>query len=300
MSIARVLREARDALDEAGLRGSFLVRDLDSGDELGIEPDVEFPVASLIKIPLAVAVLERVRTGALDAAAPIVVAPGRMDAPGPPGISRFRHPATVALADLVYLSVAISDGAAADALFALVPPEEVTATLRRLGFDGIVARHPIGDLSDTPAERLAPDSGHLAQSLAIGAATAGHGHPVAQLDVSRASTGSARAFVDLLAGLWRPSAIHPDVAERVRAHLADNVHRQRLAPDLASDETHWSSKTGTLLNLRHEVGVVAHRSGGTYAVAALTQSRVPAVVQPGAEAVMGAVARTLRDRLRAG
>jgi beta-lactamase class A len=63
--------------------------------------------------------------------------------------------------------------------------------------------------------------------------------------------------------------------------------------------TRWSSKTGTLLNLRHEVGVVEHADGQTFAVATLTQSRVPAVAQPGAEALMSQVARTLRGELRA-
>jgi beta-lactamase class A len=76
------------------------------------------------------------------------------------------------------------------------------------------------------------------------------------------------------------------------------VLRQRLAPDFSSDASRWSSKTGTLLNLRHEVGVVEHADGQVLAVAALTESRVPAVVQPGAEALMAHVARTLRDQLR--
>ena len=71
-----------------------------------------------------------------------------------------------------------------------------------------------------------------------------------------------------------------------------------MAPDFSSDASTWSSKTGTLLNLRHEAGVVEHDDGDTFAVAALTGSRVPAIVQPGAEAVMGQVARTLHDQLR--
>jgi beta-lactamase class A len=52
------------------------------------------------------------------------------------------------------------------------------------------------------------------------------------------------------------------------------------------------------LNLRHEAGVVEHDDGGTFAVAALTESRVPAAVQPAAEAVMSQVARELHDQLR--
>jgi beta-lactamase class A len=298
MGMTSILREAREALDDAGLRGSFLVRDLDTGDEFGLDADVEFPIASLVKVPLAIATLERVERGELDAAAPIAVRPGRVDTPGPTGLSKFRYSASIALDDLLYLSVAISDGTAADVLFTLTPPVAVTAELRRLGHDAIAVRHVVGDLMRTPAERFEPSEVHLAHSLAIDATTTGRGHPLAQLDISRANTGSARAFVDLLAGLWRPATIRPPVAARVRELMGENVLRHRLTPDFASDAARWSSKTGTLLNLRHEVGVVEHADGQSFAIAALTESRVPAVTQPGAEAVMAHVARTLRDHLR--
>ncbi|RKR91530.1 beta-lactamase class A [Micromonospora pisi] len=298
MNVARMIREAREALDDGGLHGSFLVRDLDSGDEIGIDPDLEFPVASLVKVPLAVATLERMARGELDGATPVTVTPGRISAPGPTGLSKFHHSATVALDDLLYLSTSVSDGIAADALFDLTSPAEVTAELRRLGFDGIAVRHPIRDLVETPAERFVPAQAHLAHSLAIGATTAGQGHAVAQLDVGRASTGTARSFVELLCGLWRPSAIRPPVAARVRELMGDNVLRQRLAPDFSADASRWSSKTGTLLNLRHEIGVVEHADGQVFAIAVLTESRVPAIQQPGAEALMAQVARSLRDHLR--
>ena len=285
----------REELADGGLRGSFLVRDLRSGDEIGIDPDVEFPLASLVKVPLAIATLDRIRTGELDGAEQVLVRPG---VAGPPGLSRFRHPTSVAVEDLVYLSTSISDGTAADALFALTPPAEVGRRLRDLGVRGIAVRHPISDLTDTPAERFDPAEVHLAHTLAIGARTSGRGHPVPQLDVSRASSGTARAMADLLQELWTPTRIDPDVAARVRELLAHNVLRQRLAPDFTSDSSTWSSKTGTLLNLRHEAGVVEHDDGQAFAVVALTESRVAAAAQPEAEALMGRVARALRDRLR--
>jgi hypothetical protein len=83
------------------------------------------------------------------------------------------------------------------------------------------------------------------------------------------------------------------IAAETRALLGENLVRHRLAPDLSSDASKWSSKTGTLLNLRHEVGVVEHEDGSVFAVAALTESEVPAAIQPAAEAVMGEVARGL-------
>jgi len=296
----RLLRRARTVLADAGLRGSVLVRDLRSGAELAIEPDLEFPSASLVKVPLALVTFDRIRRGELDGGEPVTVPPGHTDVPHPAGLAKFRHPATISVEDLVYLSTSVSDSTAADALFDCTPPAEVTAALHRLGIDGITVRHPMRELVETPQERFDAADGHLAHSLAIGAGTAGRGHRVAQLDVTRANSGSAWAFVNLLQALWTPSTIDPQVAVRVRALMAASVHRQRLAPDFSSDASRWSSKTGTLLNLRHEIGVVEHSDGKAYAVAVLTESRVAAVIQPGAEAAMAQAARMLRDELRTG
>ena len=256
-----------------------------------------------MKIPLALVTLERIRRGEVDGARVIEVPPGRITTPGPTGVSRFRHAAHIAVEDLLYLSTCISDNSAADALFALTPPGQVGSVLHELGLRGIAVRHTMRELMETPVERFDPADVHLAHALAIDAGTPGRGHRVPQLDISRANTGTARAFVDLLQALWRPgatgpSAVHPEVAAQVRGFMANNLVRNRLAPDFDSDASTWSSKTGMLLNLRHEVGVVEHADGQTYAIAVLTESRVAAGRQPGADALMGQVARRLRDELR--
>ena len=298
MSASEVLDGARRVLRDAGLRGSFLVRDLDSGEEVGIEPDVPLPLASLVKLPLAIATLERIHRGELHGSTPVRVEPGRVTAPGPTGTSRFRHPASIAVDDLLYLCVSLSDNSAADALLALTPVPAVAAEVQRLGLEGLAVRHPLRDLMETPAESLGSAQVHLAHSLAIGAATAGHGHALPHLDVSRANVGTARAVTAVLQELWRPKAVDVRTAERLRELMAANVFRQRLAPDFHTNSSRWASKTGTLLNLRHEAGVVEHADGSTFAVTALTESTVPAAAQPRAEAAMAHVARALRDHLR--
>ncbi|MCR6482011.1 class A beta-lactamase-related serine hydrolase [Amycolatopsis sp. OK19-0408] len=298
MSTEALLRGLRADLEDGGLRGSFLVRDLRSGHELAIDPDREYPIASLVKVPLAMATLERIRRGELDGATPMEVPPGGVSTPGPIGVTRFRHPAVIAIDDLVYLSTSLSDGAAADVLFDLTPPAEITRILGEWGLRGIAVRHLMRDLVDTPAERFPAAEADLAHTLAIGAGTAGQGHRLPQLDVTRANSASARSFAEVLQALWTPSKIDPSVAARVRELMANNVLRHRLTPDFASDAARWSSKTGTLLNLRHEAGVVEHADGRVFGVVALTQSRVPAVVQPEAEVLMARVARALRDHLR--
>jgi beta-lactamase class A len=300
MTAEALVRDLRAALDDGGLRGSFLVRDLRSGAELGIDPDREYPIASLVKVPLAAATLDRIRRGELDAATQLEVPPGGVTTPGPIGLTRFRHPARVAVGDLLYLSTSLSDGTASDVLFGLTPPPEVTRMLGEWGLPGIAVRHLMRDLVETPAERFDAGEADLAQALAIGASTAGRGHRLPQLDVTRANSASARALLSLLRALWTPSKIDPAVAGGVRELMANNMIRHRLTPDFASDAARWSSKTGTLLNLRHEMGVVEHADGGAFAVVALTESRVPAVLQPEAEVLMARVARALRDQLRGG
>lgn len=298
LSTEGLLQDIRRQLRDGGLHGCLLVRDLASGDELGIDADTQLPAASLVKVPLALATAERIRRGELSGSAMLDVPPGRITTPGPTGLSRFRHPVRIAVEDLLYLSTCLSDGTAADALFDLTPPARVADLLHELGLRGLTVRHDMRELSDTPVERFDSAQAHLAHALAIDSGTSGRGHRVPQLDTTRANTGSARAYVELLQALWTPSTVPAETARRVRELMAHNVLRHRLTPDFSSDASTWFSKTGTLLNLRHEIGVVEHADGQAFAIAVLTESLVPASTQPGADALMAQVARTMRDHLR--
>ncbi|ANJ27214.1 serine hydrolase [Agromyces aureus] len=292
-----VLRDATQALDDAGLTASITVRDLDTGRELSLDPDAAYPLASVVKLPLAIAVLRGAAAGSIALADPVRIDPAERT-PGLTGLCRFEHPSEVAVADLLYLAICVSDDTAADALFARASPTEVTALLRELGITDITVRHSIQDLHETLASRLAPDELPQALTLAIQASTRGGGHLIPQLDVTHANAGTSRALVDLLERLWTSPDLAPE-REQLRRLLGQNLMRHRLAPDLESDDAEWFSKTGTFLHLRHEVGVLEHADGGTFAIAVLSESSVPARRQPGAEQALGFAARLLHDQVRA-
>lgn len=302
---AELVDHLRDRLERAGLTGSYLVRDLTSGEELGFDTDRLVPLASLAKVPLALVVVDRIRQGLLDGAGRLRIPPGHVTTAGPTGMTRFRHVADIAVEDALSMAVTVSDNAAADALFDLVSPTEVTQTLTGWGVEGLVLREKFSELTQTPVETLPQQDTDLAHTIAIGAGTGGGGHRLAQLDLTRTNTGTAKALVDLLEAMWSSrtqhtpgSPLHPWVCAEVRALMAANVHRHRLALDLASDENHWFSKTGTLMNHRHEFGVLERADGTCVAIAALTESAVAASLQPAAEAVMADVARRLHEHLR--
>ena len=276
----KVVEAVGAELESAGLRARIIARDLGSNAEVALSPDGALPLASLVKVPIALAVLNRIKAGELAADEQIRVDPAVNSTASPIGAARFRHPARIAVEDLLTLAVCFSDNTAADALLDLVPAREVQRDLDELGLRGIDVRHRLDALVSTPLESLDRSEAHLAYDLARTRPPHGDGHRIWQLDVSRANSGTARGLMDLLSELWRPGRVDPGSAARLR------------------DSAQWSSKTGTLLHLRHEIGVVDHADGQSIAVVVLSESSNPAAVQPAAEAALGAAASALHDLLR--
>ncbi|MYW20373.1 serine hydrolase [Streptomyces sp. SID2955] len=278
-----------------GVRGSFLARNLDTGEQLGFDVDVPTPLASVAKVPLALVVLDRIASGELDAAHPVTVDPGTSSV-GPTGLAAFRHPATVAVGDLVLLMLSVSDNAAADALFGLVPVREVDARLRAWGCDGVRVRHRMNHLYECAAGAAGNDFS-LALELAVRDERAGR-HTIETLDPARGNTGSAAALVALLERVWCDEIAVPPATAELRRMMGHQVFTQRLAGELRTDTLRWSGKTGTFLHLRHEIGVVEADHGDRVAMAALTRSDRRAGLAPDIDLAIADAGREAFEALR--
>ncbi|GAA1036489.1 serine hydrolase [Streptomyces murinus] len=278
-----------------GVRGSFLALNLDTGERLGFDIDELVPLASVAKVPLALVVLDRIAAGELDPARPVTVDPARSSV-GSTGLSAFRHPATVAVGDLLLLMLSVSDNAAADALFDLVPVAEVDARLRAWGCDGLRMRHRMNHMYEC-AVGAAGNDFSLALELAVRDERAGL-PTIETLDPAHANAGSAAALVGLLRRVWRDEIAVPGATAELRRLMGCQVFTQRLACELRADSLRWSGKTGTFLHLRHEIGVVEAESGDRVAMAALTRADRRAGLAPDIELAMGTAARDAFEALR--
>lgn len=275
-----------------GLTGSLLARNLGTGAELGFDTERMWALASVIKFPVALVIQHAFATGELDPAEPLEIDPAEATR-GPTGVGLFRHPSRIAAEDLLQLSLAVSDNAAADALLDRLPEPGVTARLESLGVSGIRQRHPMRAIYGRARDLDGVDPG-----LALAGRTPGGGNLIPELDPNRANAGSVRALVDLLEAIWTDTVSTPEVCARVREGLGHQLTRHRLSVELASDAVAVASKTGTFLDLRHEVGVVTLDDGQQIAVAALTRSAVPAREQLEADFAIGHAARLAVDALR--
>ncbi|MET9078775.1 serine hydrolase [Streptomyces sp. NPDC004232] len=278
-----------------GVRGSFLARNLDTGDQLGFNVQELTPLASVVKVPLALVVLDRIAAGDLDPGHPVTLDPARTSV-GPTGLAAFRYPATVAVGDLLLSMLSVSDNAAADALLDLVPVAEVDAQLRAWGCGELRMRHRMNHMYECAAGAAGNDF-----SLALELAVRDDGtdrQTIETLDPARANAGSAAALVELLRRVWCDEISAPAATAELRRLMGLQVFTQRLASELRADTLRWSGKTGTFLHLRHEIGVVEAASGDRVAIAALSRAGRRAGVAADVDWAIGVAGRTAFEALR--
>jgi beta-lactamase class A len=101
----------------------------------------------------------------------------------------------------------------------------------------------------------------------------------------------------LLSHIWRDDAASAAGCEEMRRVLRLKVCCHRLGSGFPSDDVRVAGKTGSLLNLRGEIGVVELPDGHRYAVAVFTRSNSAALTNPAADAVIGSTARIALDQL---
>lgn len=228
------------------------------------QPEVALPLASVIKIPIAVTLARLVDRDTVDPSAPMRLVPDRRSV-GTTGISAMSDPVTLSLRDAAYLALTISDNAAADAICdALGGPEVVSAEMATLGVPITMTEslRVMYDRSRDDPERAADG----------------------------ASTGSAADCVRLLSLLWRDEAASPEGCARIRDLMARQVWHHRIGSGFPAPDVVVAGKTGTMARWRHEIGVVSYPDGQAYALAVLTEHADP-IAHPGHDRAIGEIAR---------
>jgi beta-lactamase class A len=124
--------------DEAQGRVGVAVRVLETGEAFGLNEGGHFPMQSVYKLPIAMAVLD----AGLPLDKSVRVAKADLVPAGLHSPIRDEHPAgdfDMPLKELLRYAVAESDGTASDVLLRLAGgPERVTAWLRKLGVEDLV------------------------------------------------------------------------------------------------------------------------------------------------------------------
>jgi beta-lactamase class A len=200
------------------------VKDLADRVELGIDEDDAFPSASVIKLPILLATLERVRRGEADLDRQVTLTAWHKT--GGSGVfQHFREGTVFTLEDACTAMIVLSDNAATNLVIDVATIDGVNEYLAATGCERTRLHRYIGK------PEMAGWCGAEGPSQAV-----------------------PREIGRLLEGLARAELLTPALCRRALLFLRRQQHRA-LIPRLLPEGTVVAHKTGSLNGVRHDVGL---------------------------------------------
>jgi len=231
-------------------RCGVVARNLGNGAIARVNPDERIPLLSVVKLPVAIVVLDGVDEGRWSLDTLITLLPHDMHPRGMLGDRYPRGGGPVSLYKLIRLMILFSDNSAADALMRLVGGGPVvTAWLERHGIQDLRVDRTERDLGDDwygltagsdtleSAEEIREVRAHVPGAVHDSAARA--------MLLDPRDTGSAAACVQVLERLWRGRLLSGAMTDT----LVSLLSRCKTAPDrlpgMLPKGTPVARKTGT-------------------------------------------------------
>lgn len=128
------------------------VKSMVDGNSLSINGDVEFPIASTMKIPILLQLLLLDEKGELDINELIDITP-EMIYPGSGVISYLEGPVRLSILDIAILMIIVSDNTSTNLCIDYAGIENTNDMLRSLGVDNITLRRKMQDTESVVANR---------------------------------------------------------------------------------------------------------------------------------------------------
>ncbi|MCK2239081.1 MULTISPECIES: serine hydrolase [unclassified Crossiella] len=292
-----IVERITEVFTAAGARGFVHAREVGvaGGAEVSVGADEPVVLASVFKIPVAVAYAREVAAGRLDETErTVVTARYRIGGIGTAGSA---DDVEMSWRDLARFMMIMSDNAATDVIYQRVGQAAIDAVLSDLD---LRRTRLIGDcqgLFDSAYAELDMDGLDLEQGFAQ--LPPELVWKLSIVDPERTTSSIPREITALLDAVWTDHAGPPEACERVRKIMAEQIWPHRLTSGFAS-EVKLAAKTGTLPAVRNEAGVITYPDGRRYAVAVFTRAHTLDERLPAVDASIGRAARLAVDHLRAG
>ena len=289
-----VVAEIEAVFAEAGATGFLHAREVGTdGPEVSVGGDEPVVLASVFKVPVAVAYAREVAAGRLDPTErTTVTARYRV---GGIGTAGCRDDVQMSWRDLALNMLTMSDNAATDVIFHRVGQEAVDQVLTDLGLKQTQVLGCCEDLlsslvRDLGLENVEDSLDGIDPALIWG---------LAVLDPARTTASTPREITTLLDAIWTDRAAPAEACASVRDIMAHQIWPHRLSSGFESG-VQLAAKTGTLPSVRNEAGVVRYPDGRQFAVAVFTRAFSLDERQPAVDASIGKAARLAVEQLRSG
>lgn len=260
--------------------GAMIVH-LESSRSVHVNADRAFPMASTMKVPVAVHILKLVDEGTLSLQQQVTLgADDVYPEMGGPMDTHLSAGSAITVRDLLHMMITVSDNNATDILIRLGGgTEAVTARMRALGIDGMRVDRYIWELlanyrgnDASQARPMGPaEYGELSRSSRSEELRRSHANA---WNADPRDTSSARAMAQLLQKVWKGEVLAaPTTAVLQDIMGATRTGSARLRGMLPKD-TPVAHKTGTVGDVINDVGVITLPDGRGHAIVTVfVQSR---------------------------
>jgi len=264
--------------DKTGKVG-VAVKHLESGEELVINGDEPFPMASTFKLPVLVEVLAQVKEGKFRLDDELAVLPGDLHL-GSGMLSSLTAPGIkLSVLNTAKLMMMISDNSAADILLAKIGPENVNKRLAQYGIQGISVNRScqklILDLYGLDYERYKAASVEAIEGAYQDAVRARpeHSEEVRKnFSKNPEDQSTPRAMVVLLEKLFKKEILDPGGCDLALIIMMDCQTGLGRIKGLLPPGTSVAHKTGTIDGTANDVGIIALPEGlGHVALAVMSK-----------------------------
>lgn len=287
-------RSLSDLFDSVGVVGRLHARDVDEPTaEVPFNADEPAVLASVVKVHLVLEYARQVIAGQIDPTERVRVR--HTDQLGGAGTAGCQDEVEMSWRDLAWFALALSDNTAADLLFRRVGLDNVRALAVQCGLRGTRIEGSPRRLVQSMYDDLAvDDDAEFAKVFAT--LPSERLNSLAVLDPTATTSSPAREVTHLLSLIWRDKAGPPAACAMLRGLMQRQACWHRLAAAF-DDHVAVAAKSGTLLNVRNEAGVITYPDGRRYAVAVLTVG-ASGLRRADVDEVIGRAARLAVERLR--
>ncbi len=277
------------------------VLDLNDGRAAFVNPDSGFPMASTVKVAVAVNILSLVDEGKLDLHQQVLLKEGDIyPEMGGPMDTHLTAGSAITVRDLLHMMLTVSDNNATDILIRLGGgTAAVNARMRALGVSGIRVDRYIWEMlanyyGDTEASAARPlgTADYARLSSATRSEEDRKHHRQLYNDDPR-DTSTPAGMASLLRLIWQGKALKPDTTAVLKAIMADCRTGEDRLKGMLPDATPVAHKTGSVGAVANDVGVVTLPAGkGDVVVAVFVKSERGSTAR---DAMIAQLARAAHD-----
>jgi beta-lactamase class A len=272
------------------------VRDIRTGEEVSINGDRPFPMASVYKVPIMVEVFRQIEAKKLSLDDRIDLGDEHRTL-GSGVLTLLSNGLKPTVKDLITLMIVLSDNEATDILLRKVGTENVTAAMRSMGLNNIrvdrttfeVIRDYLGFMDETARGKSYAEI--IAMSPTIQVTPEKEAEAEREFAKERKDVSSPRDMALLLEKIYKGEAAGKESCLMMMEILGQQMFNQRM-PRYLPESSQVAHKTGTIGSTTNDAGIMFVR-GNPIAVSVFTVDK--RIGRGEVEERMGRLTRAIYD-----